>query len=225
MIDAFSIGAYWKNRKQLLDSIINPTVQTLKGLGEIDEQFVNLYELGRSRKQALEHKISLSSEYIRELYLRGTKNNDLDQSGYSKIGYSLWVWTGHTDEEASNLSFSVGKSSERLSNVCLIKIPSEGVARDRLLNIEKIKKIIALLIQNWDPDMVVLNSRELSNKLDIMNEVGWVTYRKRLTGKPKLNDKVIHDSSFCGGHLFYLNSQNVYDYDLIDNLVPITKVI
>src|ERR1700743_119129 len=116
MIDTFTIGAYWKNRKQLLDDIIQPTFQTLKGLSEIDEQFENLYELGGSRKSALEHNIFVTPDNIKKLYTDGLKKNDLDLNGYCKIGFSLWAWTGHKDCEASNVSFGVGKGSDRLNN-------------------------------------------------------------------------------------------------------------
>ncbi|NVM64709.1 hypothetical protein FHW88_002998 [Mucilaginibacter sp. SG538B] len=221
MIDTFYIGAYWKDRKQLLDSVIDPTVQTLKRLCEIDEHFLNLYELGMSRKQALECRVSLSPEYIKKLYQGGLKKNDLDQNGYSKIGYRLSLWTGHKDGEASNVSFGVGKSSERLSNVCLIEMPAEGPARDRLLTLAKVKQIMKVLIENWQPDVVVLNSKELSNALDVGNDIGWVTYRKGLKSKIKLKSDIITQVNFIDGYLFYLNSDVVYNYDLMNSLAAL----
>jgi hypothetical protein len=139
----------------------------------------------------------------------------------------LSVWTGHEDNKSSQISFGAGKNSERLSNVCLIKIPSEGPARNRLLHFDKVKEIITLLVQNWDPDVVVLNSRELSNKLDVMNEIGWVTYRKKLKGRIKLSDKIVHESDFLGGHLFYLKTDNslIYHYSLISEYQSLKKQI
>ena len=227
MTDTFHIGAYWKNRKQLLDNIINPTVQTLKELGEIDEQFLNLYELGNSRKQALENKVSVSSESIKKLYQKRSKKNDFDQNGYSKIGYRLSLWTGHTDYESSAISFNAGSSSTLLTDLCLINIPTEGTAKNRLLQFDKVKEIINLLIQKWNPDIIVLNSRELSNALDTTNEVGWVTYTKKLKGRVKLNDKVVHEEDFSGGHLFYLKTENdlAYDYSLMSHLLQLKKEI
>jgi hypothetical protein len=225
MIDNFYIGAYWKDRPQLLSSIIIPTMQTLIDLADIDEQFADLYELGMSRKQALEHKALLSPHFIEKLYQKRIKKADFDANGYSKIGYSLSLWTGQKDAEASNISFGIGKNSTALTNVCLIQIPSEGLANHRLLHLDKVKAIITILVENWDPEVVVLNSKKISNTLDLLNEVGWVTYRKNLKGKPKLSGHVIHDDNFLGGHLFHLNTASVYDYDLIDELVPITKVI
>ena len=225
MIDSFHIGAYWKNRKEFLENIISPALQTLKGLSELDEQFSNLYELGNSRKQALENKVLLTTENIKKLYQEGVKKNDLDQEGYNKIGYSFSVWTGQEDGKSSKISFRAGTSSERLGNVCLIKLPYEGAAQDRLLRLDKVKGIMKLIIQNWDPDTMILKSGKLSDTLDTVNEVGWVTYVKKFNGRSKLGNKIIHENNFCGGHLFYLNTSNdlAYNYSLINELLPLKK--
>ncbi len=227
MIDSFHIGAYWKNRKEFLENIISPALKTLKGLSDLDEQFLTLYELGNSRKQALENEVSLTSEIIKKLYQEGVKKNDIDQDGYNKIGYNFSVWTGHEDGKSSKISFRAGSSSERVSNVCLIKLPYEGTAKDRLLQLSKVKEIMKLIIQNWNPDTMILKSGKLSDALGTVNEVGWVTYTKNLKGRVKLNNKVVHEESFCGGHLFYLKTENglAYDYSLIDELIPITKIV
>jgi len=227
MTDTFYIGAYWKNRKEVLENIVIPTLNTLTELRGIDDQFLNLYELGMSRKQALEREFIPSSEYIERLYRHGLKKKDLDQDGYSKIGFSLWLWSGHKDEESSQVSFGVGKGSERLTNVCLIRIPTEGIAKERLLQLDKVKQIIEVLIKNWNPDKVILNSKELSTALNSTNEIGWVTYIKRTKGISKANGKIVHEPNYYGGDLFYLktNSGLTYDYSLIDEYQSFKKQI
>jgi len=227
MIDTFYIGAYWRNRKELLNRVVNPTLQTLRELSEVDKQFLNLYELGMSRQQALEHRISLTPEYIERLYRGRVKKNDLDQDGYNKIGYRLSLWTGHKEGEASTISFNAGSSSKRLTDLCLINLPSEGAAKNRLLQLDKVKEIIKLLIRNWNPDTVVLNSKELSEALDTMNELGWVTYTKNVKTWLKLSDNIVHEKSFFGGHLFYLKTENnlAYDYNLISQLLSVKKEV
>jgi hypothetical protein len=227
MIDSFHIGAYWNNRKQFFYSVISPTFKTLKGLSEIDEQFVNLYELGWSRKKALEHKFHISYENIKQLYQKDVKKNDLDQDGYSKIGYRLSLWTGHKDGEASGISFGVGMGYERLTNSCVISIPFEGPATERLLHLNKVKEILTMVIQNWDPDFAVLNSRKLSNTLDVMNQIGWVTYLRTSKNKFYSNTGIVHEKNFNGGHLFYLQTENglAYDYESIDKLLSFKKAM
>lgn len=227
MTDTFYIGAYWKNRKEVLKNIVIPTLNTLTELRGIDDQFLNFYELGMSRKQALEREFIPSSEYVERLYRQGLKKKDMDQDGYSKIGFSLWLWSGHKDEESSQISFGVGKDSERLTNVCLIKIPIEGIAKVRLLQLDKVKQIIEVLIKNWNPDIVVLNSKELSAALNSTNEFGWVTYIKRTKGILKVSGKIVHEPNYYGGDLFYLNTNNglAYDYSLMNEYLPLRKTI
>jgi hypothetical protein len=114
MIDTFYIGAYWQERKELLENVVEPTVKTLIELSKADEQFVKKYELGANKKQALEHEVSISKEDIEKLYSQGLKKNDIDKDGYSKIGYRLSLWTGHKNEKSCKISFTVGKNSVRL---------------------------------------------------------------------------------------------------------------
>ncbi|QEM12967.1 Imm52 family immunity protein [Mucilaginibacter rubeus] len=229
MIDSFYIGAYWETKKELLEDVIEPTLQTLEQLSELDEQFYNFYELGTSRKQAFENRIPLEFGYIKELYQKRLKKADLDQNGYSKIGYGLSLWTGQNEDESSQISFNVGSSSNKIRNRCLIKIPTEGVARERLLQLNKVKEIIKLLILKWNPDLVVLTSKELSTALDITNDLGWVTYvkAKQRKTKYKSSSRMVHESNYHGGDLFYLTTDNglVYDYNLINEYQSLKKQI
>lgn len=227
MVDTFYIGAYWGCRKELLESVINPTLQTLKGLSELDEQFLSFYELGISRKQALQYKIIPAYEDIKRLYLKRLKKTDLDKDGYSKIGYGLSLWTGQEDDESSQISFGVGSGSERIRNRCTIKIPSEGFARERLIKLDSFKRILSLLIQTWNPDIVILTSKELSTALDTTNKIGWVTYIKQLKNISKISSRLAHETNYYGGDLFYLktNSGLIYDYSLIDEYQLFKKQI
>jgi len=220
MIDTFRIGAYWADREESLDTVLNPTLETLIGLGELDDQFSNLYELGNTKKQ-IKGAVNLCAETIKGLYQSGLKKTDLDGRGYSKIGYRLSLWTGHDEDKSSKISFSVG--SKLFDNLCLITVPLEGAARERLLQIDKAKMIIELLIQKWNPDVVIVSSRTLSNALEVKNEMGWLTYTKKNNSSLKLNNNIIREDNFGSGCLFYLHNNNglVYDYKLMNQLLPL----
>ncbi|WP_256002782.1 Imm52 family immunity protein [Pedobacter deserti] len=220
MNDVFYIGAYWTNRKQKLEEILQPALNVLQGLSVIDNQFQYYYELGNSRKQALEKQVVIRQNELHRLFLLRVKKNDLDWEGYNSIGYRLGLWNGQSDYESSSVSFNVGCSSPRLGNNILIKFPSEGEAKQRLLGLPKVRQIIDLVVENFNPDILVLNSRRLQEELDVVNEVGWVTYKRQLIKNPTLSHKIIHDSSYKGGHLFYLRTDTglANDYDLINDL-------
>ena len=236
MIDAFYIGAYWKNRKAALDKIVESTVKTYQKLGGIDEQYSGLYELGWSRKKALENHIIVDLPHIKSLYQKEIKKGDVDESGYNDLGFRLSAWTGHKNDEASNISICAGSANPRITNSCIIKVPAEGDARNRLLKIEKAKDIIALLVEIWNPDQVILNSREIRNMFeqekgenvfDSHNIIGWVTYVPHLNGSLPTDWNIVHDSDFHGGHLFYLktNDNSVYDYDSMQDLLPLIDFV
>ncbi len=122
MNDTFYIGAYWQNRKRMLDDLINPTLQTLLDLYSVDEQFLNLFELGMSQNEALKHDVLLTAESIKRLYNENFNKKDLDQDGFNKIGYRLSLWTGHLEGEASAISFNTGSSSKVLTDSCYLNI-------------------------------------------------------------------------------------------------------
>ena len=224
MLDSFYIGAYWGSRAEPLDQVKNKIIQTLKLLGELDEQFLNWYELGMSRKKALENKFVSNDENIKRLCLQKVKKGELDKNGFSKSGFIFSLWTGHKEEEASSISFVVGDELKisNLGNSCVIKIPYEGDAKDRLLKIDKAKKIISFLVEIWNPDYAVLTSHVLGNKLNVLNEIGWITYRKSIKRISKISDSIFHEESE-NGHWFFLKSE--YDIAVANDLLSIKKMI
>lgn len=224
MIDSFYIGAYWGPRAEPLSEVSGKILQTFEKLITVDEQFLNWYEGGMSRKKALEKKVVFNKETIETLCLQLVKKGELDQKGFAKMGFLFGLWSGHSDEESSSISFNVGKENERLTNACVISIPFEGAARERLLEPGKAKEIISILIEIWNPDYAVLASSELNNMLEIVNDIGWITYRKSLKRMPKISDKVIYEK-FGNGHLFHLANESSYNYNLANELLPLKQVI
>ena len=226
MIDSFYIGAYWGSRAKPLEQVIDKVLQTLQELAEIDKQFLKWYEGGNSRKQSLKKEIVLNNETIEKLCLQQVKKGELDENGFAKMGFLFGLWSGHQDEESSSISFNVGGAftSPHLSNSCVITIPFEGTARERLLQAEKAKIIISVLVDIWTPDYSVLASSFLNNELNVVNDIGWVTYYKSIRRTPKISNKVIYEK-YNGGHLFYLANESSYDYSLVKELLPLKEII
>ncbi len=223
MIDNFYLSAYWGSRAETLQEVVDKTWRTFDDLMKLDEQFSRWYIGGESRKAALEREVILDKASIEKLYLNELKKNELDDLGYSKNGFIMSLWTGHKDDESSGISFAVGHAfnSPHISNSCVINIPGEGEARERLPKIDKMKTLIGILVEQWDPDHVVLVSKNLKAALGTINELGWITYRKNLKPGLNLSDKVIH-TRLGPGHLFCLNLEaRCYDYGLAKELLPL----
>lgn len=219
-IDSFYIGAYWNGRNGQLKNVVSNTVKTLQKLSEVDEQFLNWYEGGSTRKEALENKVSINAESIEKLYRSELKDTEIDKDGYSLNGFSLILWSGHEDDESSSISFRDGEASDLIGNCCVISFPAEGNARERLLKLSAIKSLVAILTEIWNPDGVVLISKKLKQLLGTINEVGWVTFIHQPQITPNISSKVVHEE-FNTGHLFYLDSLIVNDYNLVKELLPI----
>jgi len=225
MDDVFYLGAYWGSRPENLYQISNKIYQTLMSLRQLDIQFGNWYERGMTKKQALEKKISLTPEYIETLCLKGIKRSELNDKGFVELGFLVGLWSGHADDyESSSISFNVGGKfdTDSLSNCCVIDFPARGEARERLLQLEKVKETILMLVGEWNPDYAILSSRELRDKLNVGNEIGWVTYRKTVSNNLKNSNKIIQEK-MGDGHLFHLNSENNYDYNMVNELKNLGK--
>ena len=223
MIDTFYIGAYWGSRLESLKDIVWKTTETLTELAKIDEQFINWYETGMSRKKALESKINIDLKNIEALYLKGIKKNDLDANGIPKEGLIVGLWTGQCDGESSGISFVTANKfeSDYISNNCIIDIPYEGVAKDRLLKIERLRRIMCLLSKIWEPDRIILTSQELKKNLGINNQIGWVTFTKNSNFSVGVN--IIKEQIDNHGYLYYLNPEiGIINYTHASELLALT---
>jgi hypothetical protein len=223
MPNTFIIGAYWGSRAEPLPQVRDKILQTLQKLTGADEQFINWYETGMSRKEAQEKKVLLNTETVERLCLERVKKGELNELGIAKMGFLFSLWTGHPDDETSSITFSVGTSSKWVTNSCVLKLPYEGDARARLLQSTKAKKILSILTETWNPDYAVLTSDALRDKLEVGNRIGWITYRKEIKRTPKLSNKIIYEKT-GNGHWFYPASGS-FENGLANELLPIKESI
>ncbi|RFS18652.1 hypothetical protein DVR12_27455 [Chitinophaga silvatica] len=225
MNDPFIIGAYWGERAASLIQIKDQILQTLNCLARIDIEFSSWYETGMSRKDALAQKIKWEDDVIIRQCIESVRKGELNEQGFSKMGFLFSLWNGRTDEESSSLSFNVGKSSQVLINNCIVTLPYEGVAKDRLLEQKKVLAIMSILIDIWNPDNAVFSSEALrSNIGGDIDGIGWVTYSRCIKHMPKISPNLVHETK-NNGHLFYLANGHSYDYSLLNELRSLKKRI
>jgi len=205
--DKYIIGSYWGSRQEPLSQIVDKVLRTLKELKDIDGQFSKYYQLGMSRKQALEKEVVLDNDSIKKLCLADIKKGELGEDGIAKNGFLIGLWTGQKDEESASLTFNVGDSfsGNNLNNRCVLSIPYEGAARTRLLQREISTMILRLMVEIWTPDYAVLTSDSLREKLKVGNEIGWITYRKISKHPQKLNNRIDFEKD-VQGYWFYVSS-------------------
>jgi hypothetical protein len=223
MTNSFYIGAYWGSRAQTLLEVKNKVIQTLKRLANEDKQFADWYEGGMSRKEALAKHIIINDSTIERLCLEQVRKGELNSDGFSKMGFLFGLWTGHEDNEASGISFSVGTASKWLTNSCVINIPSQGSAHENMIQREKAMSIINILVEIWNPDYAVMTSHNLNDQLGIGNKIGWITYQKFIKRPVKKLDGIIYNQ-IKDGHWFYPSTSN-YNQKLSQELLKIKKLI
>ncbi len=216
MVDSFYIGAYWRQRKANLNTVVEKTVSFLQELSKLDGQFQSWY-VGQSKK------IIVNKENIEALYKKKVKKIDLDIEGFSKIGYSIEMWSGGKEEFSSSLSINCGHASKFFPNCCVITFPSEGEEKERLLKLNKQKDLVNLLIRNWNPDSIILSSNKLKREIGT-DEVGWITYYKSIKQTPNIGGGVIYEKHDFG-HLFYLENETCYGYNMTKELEPLKAIV
>lgn len=224
MNDSYYIGAYWSARAEALQMITMKIKLTLESLKLIDEQFIEWYETGTSYIGSLKKLDLNDASRIEKLCLEKVKKTELDERGIAKMGFLFSLWSGNQiEEEASSISFNVGKSNARLINSCVLKFPHSGIARDRLLEIALSKRIVEKLVEIWSPDYAVLISDKLRSDIGFGNKLGPITYQKLIKSVPKIGQNVLYEK-FNEGHLFSI-SNKIDNYFLVQDLEPIKNVI
>ena len=228
-MDDFYIGAYWGSRADTIKNVTNQTLDTLQKLSAVDTHFSHWYKKGMSRKKALESEINYNdgSEDVYKAIFDSVKKGEINSSGLAKHGFVYGFWSGHSDEDSSSISFSVGMSFtvSSISNTCIINIPFAGSAKMRLLNKNAATQIIKILVEEWNPDYCVLTSDTLGETLKVNNKTGWITYRKSArTHDYNLSPEIITEQ-LPHGALFSLQTDDdmCYDYDLADKLAILNK--
>jgi hypothetical protein len=226
IIDSFIVGAYWGFRAESLSEVASKILQTLMKLKEIDALFFKYFEQGWSTKKALEREVVLDDDYIKKLCRRSVKKNDLDKNEVAKHGFIIGLWTGQKDVESGSIMFIVGHAfgTVSLSNSCVLNIPFEGPARNRLLRPEVSKKIIEVMVNIWSPDYAVLISHSLREKLNDGNNLGFITYRKDIKILPVIGNDIVYKMDKVG-HWFYVGSIDGPVDDIANKLLPLKDSI
>lgn len=220
--NSFYFGAYWGPRAETLTQVQNKVTHTLRILSDSDDQFQNWYEPGKDLNAALLNKIEINEERIKELCLQRVKKGELNEEGFIKMGFGFTLWSGHSDPYARTITFNVGSASKWVMNSCVIKVPTQGEAKERLLNIENAKKILLLIVQIWAPDYAVLTSHELSNQLGVGNKIGWITYQNRIKQEPKPYPGINYENTELG---FWFYPNDIREEGLIDSLSQMVNIV
>jgi hypothetical protein len=219
IVEEFAIGAYWGSCAEPLSQIAKKTIQTLKGLREIDKQWFRWYRGGINKETDMQQRVFLDEENVKKLCLSNAKKGGVPSKGLTKSGYIFNVTTGPREGISSGISFIVGSAlnAANLRNSCVIHLPNEGPAKDRLLQPATTRRMLRMLVRIWRPDYAVLTSRLLRYSNDLRNEVGWTTFKREIDTVPELNGQIAYERDEQG-HWFTVEKIGDFSMGVMNQL-------
>lgn len=126
--------------------------------------FGRWFEKGGSRKQALQHEVEFTYDYIKGLFTKQGKDD-----AYPKISYSLGVWNGAAkDQEVVSLGVSLGGTeSKYFTNNCVINLPYEGEQHEFYKDKRNREMLINFIKEHWNPEWIMVDGETSSYRNNI----------------------------------------------------------
>jgi hypothetical protein len=180
----FFLGAYWRARRESIDRCADRLHQMFSGISTCDVSLATWYELGRSRKQALERRADVGSrEYLVSVLDRGRHRRDTDKSVMDELGFGAGLWNGGRKGREAGLMLTCGcfTSNPNLGNCVALRLPEDlGDLRQG----ERMARLLASIATALEPDWAgvmstdAMNARRFNARVPF---VDWMIYlSKRL---------------------------------------------
>ena len=188
MSETFVVRSYWGDRKEEAESCADRVSRCLLGLACCDESFGRWFLKGRTQKEAVKNPISTDAPFLIDLLQRGRNRREIDQTIIDTLGFMLGFWNGAGGDHASSILFTCGAhtGNRHLLNSCLLNLPHEGKALERLLNVNVLKAVLDVVVTSWEPDWASVIPRSQTQPANFdarVPFVGWLTYLSHRRGR------------------------------------------
>ncbi len=189
MIESYYLGAYWGIRKESVEECAQRLAGFLMCLAECDPCFLHWFKKGKSRKEALTHKINPDVASLQILLLAGRHRTDIGHKVIEDLGFLVGLWNGaSTDTESAGLTVTCGSYAPRPGvNSCVINLPYGKTMTERLLRVPVLKAVMECVVSAWDPDWSVITSRQYQDKVPLppsnAPRMGWLLYLSSRRGE------------------------------------------
>ena len=191
MIQRYIVGAYWPSRKETLDHCAARLQQFFVELEASDPAFLNWYERGRSRKDAVEKRVNATDiQYLRGLLDRGRNRRDVDHAIMEELGFRIGVWNGARDLKEAGINIACGLHWEdkqkrtTLYNSIVVDLPKE---LGDLKLYENIIKLVRAMVRVWEPSWAGVMSKNAMVERDFDPArpfVDWIVYVNKRINLP-----------------------------------------
>jgi hypothetical protein len=154
--DSGLLAIYWKERRQSFEECTGAVFESLQSLQALG--YEHYFQLGKSRKKALEQPFRVTPEDVRALLAKGVNHTDHPRKPIPELGWRLSLWSGGADDESYGISFHVGSYGPYVGNNVVFNLPRSG--RFALgASTDPARKAFHALVRIWSPEEGVLCER------------------------------------------------------------------
>jgi hypothetical protein len=204
-MDSFYIGCYWGARAETVEECSKKVSKTLALLMETGlPYFQQWYKLGKSRKDALKHKVTINEAELVKLLEKGRDRF------FPDLGYSLSLWNGLPEEEDLSISFRCGSTFAKTGNTINFNLPKKGEQISDLINFERVYNLLSRLIPIWVPDWAVVDSYSLIDLIPENEKLGWLTFFSNQYQESELSSHPSFNESLAGYGDFLIVTKDVF---------------
>lgn len=179
--ETYFAGAYWGARKESPEECARRAESFLTSLRTLDPSFARWFQQGKSRKDALTRPIEPTRAELEKIIRKG-KDRVVEE-----IGFRFGAWNGASDDyDGTAFKVTCGGYSERVSNVCVLDLPSRGPNAERVLTAPVLSRVVRGMVMAWEPDSAAVMSsphlQAVSKGGPPSRWLGWITYVARHRG-------------------------------------------
>ncbi len=171
MIERYYLGAYWWDRKESSDACAERLHRFFTMVASCDPSFAGWYQSGTSRQRALENELSIDVLTLRSLLLQGRNRTDTDGTVISDLGFRLSAWNGGRGGGDVVLRVHCGghAGNPHIWNSCVIVLPDEGSAIERVLSISILQRLLEAVILCFEPDWATVIPESIRDSDQILS--------------------------------------------------------
>jgi hypothetical protein len=179
--ETYYAGAYWRIRKEPPEECGRRAEAFFKALSPLDPSFSHWFKLGRSRQEALKHRIETDHTTLQKMFRRG-KDKVVEE-----LGFRISGWNGESNDDSCGFYITCGGHADKVGNLCLLNLPHGGGPNaQRVLTAPVLAGLVRAMVVAWEPDDAIAMSHSHRDLIpdpapDVL--VGWVTYLSHWRGK------------------------------------------
>lgn len=183
MSSGFFLGAYWPARKESIEQCADRLRLFFADLATCDPALATWYNLGRSRKKALEKRADVGNlDGLLTLLNKGRHRRDMPRTVIEELGFSVGLWNGREEGKDVGLGITCGlywvspTPNASLSNCVTLNLPED---LGELKQVERMTRVLAVVARAWQPEWAGAMSRGAMNLRDFKSKkpfVDWMLY-------------------------------------------------